>query len=276
MTTWHPGLYVTATPIGNLNDLSPRAGEAFRLAALIAAEDTRVTGRIARAAASTARLVSLTEHNVEQRTPEVLAATREAVVLLASDAGTPAISDPGARLVAAAHAAGVPVFALPGPSALAAAVSVSGFDARVVVFAGFLPRGRAERRSRLLELVGGDRMVVVFESPGRLAALLGDVAAGFDDPEVVVCRELTKLHEEVVRGRASELVARFAGARGECTVVIGPVVTRAPASLDAVRLLAAFRRAGARRSAAAAEIARITGADRGEIYALWDEAEADR
>lgn len=276
MTAWHPGLYVVATPLGNLEDLSPRAKEAFRAASLIAAEDTRVTGRLARAAGSTARLVSLTEFNVRERTPEVLAAAAEGVAVLASDAGTPGVSDPGARLVAAAHAAGVRVAPVPGPSALAAAISVAGFDAPVVVFAGFLPRKQGERRARLAGLAGPDRIVVCFESPGRLAALLRDAAEALGDPEAVVCRELTKLHEEVVRGRASDLAARFREARGEVTVVIGPAEAPAAATpFEPGALLAAFRRAGARRSAAAGEVARLTGADRSALYALWDELDGD-
>lgn len=276
MTAWHPGLYVVATPLGNLEDLSPRAKAAFQAASLIAAEDTRVTGRLARAAGSTARLISLTEFNVRERTPEVLAAAVEGVAVLASDAGTPGVSDPGARLVAAAHAAGVRVVPVPGPSALAAAISVAGFDAAVTVFAGFLPRKQGERRARLTDLAGPDRMVVCFESPGRLGALLIDAAEVLGDPEAVVCRELTKLHEEVVRGRASELAERFRDARGEVTVVIGPAEPRGGGSrLEAAALLAAFRRAGARRSSAAAEVARLTGADRSALYALWDEPGGD-
>lgn len=269
MTAWHPGLYVVATPLGNLGDLSPRAQEALRLASLIAAEDTRVTGRLARAAGSTARLVSLTEHNVRERTPEVLEAAVAGIAVLASDAGMPGVSDPGARLVAAAHRAGVRVIPVPGPSALAAALSVSGFDAQVAVFAGFLPRKAGERRAALARLAGPDRVVVCFEAPGRLAALLRDAADVLGDPEAVVARELTKIYEEVVRGRTSELADRFAAARGECTVVIGPTA-EAPAAADAQELLGAFKRAGARRGAAAAEVARLTGAPRGELYAAWD------
>ncbi len=273
MTAWHPGLYVVATPIGNLADFSPRGQEALRRATLIAAEDTRVTGRLARMAGSSARLVSLTEHNLAERIPFVLSAAQEGIAVLATDAGTPAISDPGARLVAAAHAEGVPVWTVPGPSAAVAALSVAGFDVPVAVFAGFLPRQRGERQRRLRELAAADRAVVLFESPGRLPALLADIAAVLHDPEVVVCRELTKLHEEVVRGRASVVLQRFSTPRGECTVVIGPVAaarsTSGPTTDD---LIAAFKRAGARRSAAAAEIARLTGEERERIYACWEGA----
>ncbi len=276
MTSWHPGLYVVATPIGNLEDLSDRAKEAFRVATLVAAEDTRVTGRLVRAARGTARLVSLTEFNVRERTPEVLAAAGNGVAVLASDAGTPGVSDPGARLVAAAHAAGVRVVPIPGPSALAAAVSVAGFDAPVVVFAGFLSRKRGERRAQLTALAGRDRVVVCFESPARVGDLLADTAELLDDPEVVVCRELTKIHEEVVRGRSSVLAGRFRETRGEITVVIGPAEFRAEGTpIEPSVLLQAFRRAGARRAAAAGEVARLTGADRSALYALWEDAAGD-
>lgn len=275
MTTWHPGLYVAATPIGNLEDLTPRVQEALRQAVLVAAEDTRVTGRLVRSAGGSARIVSLTEHNVDARTPEVLTAAREGVVVLASDAGTPGVSDPGARLIAAAHREGVRVVPLPGPSALAAAISAAGFDAGEVVFVGFLPRQRAARQAALRRAGGPGRMVVAFESPNRLGALLADIAETLRDPEVVVCRELTKVHEEVVRGRARELASRFAQTRGEVTVVIGPTDAglQAPDLQTARELLAAFRRAGAKRAAAAAEVARLTGAPRDELYALWDEGQ---
>lgn len=270
MTDWHPGLYVAATPIGNLEDLTPRVGEALRQAALVAAEDTRVTGLLLRRAGGSARMVSLTEHNVESRIPEVLAAAREGVAVLASDAGTPGVSDPGARLVAAAHREGVRVVPLPGPSALSAAISVAGFDAAEAVFVGFLPRQRAARQAALRAAAGPARMVVAFESPNRLGALLSDMAEALRDPEVVVCRELTKLHEEVVRGRARELAERFARVRGEVTLVIGPTAAGEPGRGAARELLAAFRRAGAKRAAAAAEVARLTGAPRNELYELWE------
>ena len=219
MTQWHPGLYVVATPIGNLSDLSPRAAEALRHAAVVAAEDTRTSGSLVRNAGSEARLVSLTEHNVTQRIPELLAAARDGIVALVSDAGTPAIADPGARLVAAAHAEGIPVFGIPGPSALATAVSVAGFDRMPVVFLGFLPRPKGERARALREAAPGGGTVVFFEAPGRLSATLGEIAELFGDPQAVVCRELTKLHEEVVRGTASALAARFGSARDTDTPI---------------------------------------------------------
>lgn len=270
MSDFAPGLYVVATPIGNLGDLAPRARAVLAAASLVAAEDTRTSGTLLRLAGSVARAVSLTEHNVAARAPEVLAATREGVVALVSDAGTPVVADPGARLVEAAHQAGVPVFAIPGPSALAAAISVAGFEGTSVLFLGFLPRPKGDRLGRLRGAMDAAGVVVFFESPNRLAATLGEIAAEFGDPEVVVCRELTKLHEEVVRGVASGLVSRFEQARGECTVVV-QAPPRAPAGDDAVRTyMAEMQRAGARRSAAASEAAKRFGVAKDVAYAMWE------
>ena len=273
MTTFRPGLYVVATPIGNLGDLSERALAVLREAAVVAAEDTRTSRILVQRAGSSARMVSLTEHNVGQRTPELLQAAKEAVVALVSDAGTPLIADPGGRLIEAAHDAEVLVVAVPGPSALAAALSVSGFDGSDAHFLGFLPKATGERVTRLREAADSAATLVFFESPGRLGKALRDVAEALGDPDVVVCRELTKMHEEVARGRASELSERFAQARGECTVVVRSPARSGRAEADGVsaeELMAAMQRAGARRSSAAAETARITGRPRDELYAMWD------
>lgn len=268
------GLYVVATPIGNLGDLSRRTTEILSEAQIVAAEDTRTSGTILKLAGSSARLVSLTEHNVEQRAPELIESATTAIVALVSDAGTPVVADPGARLVEFAHAAGVPVFAVPGPSALAAALSVAGFAASDVHFLGFLPRPRAERLERLSRAAASALVVVFFESPNRLAATLQEIADTLADPEVCVCRELTKLHEENVRGRASVLAGRFAEARGECTVVVR-VPERDPSAAaegEVVAYLAEMKRAEARRSAAAAEAARRFGIARQRAYELWEQA----
>ena len=267
-----PGLYVVATPIGNLGDLSERAAAVLRAAAVIAAEDTRVLRTLAERAGSSATALSLTEHNVEARIPRLLEAAREGVVALTSDAGTPVIADPGGRAVEAAHEAGIPVFAVAGPSALAAAVSVAGFAGSDVHFLGFLPRTSGERRRRLREAASTAQTLAFFESPRRLAAALEDVAEALDDPPAAVCRELTKLHEETVRGRASELAERFRDARGECTVVVDVRGWAAAGDERALRAyLAEMREAGARRSAAASAAARRFGVSRAEAYEAWAE-----
>lgn len=264
-----PGLYVVATPIGNLGDLSPRARDVLAEASVVAAEDTRTSGKLLKLAGSSARLLSLTEHNVNERIPGLLETASDAVVALVSDAGTPVVADPGARLVEAAHATGVPVFAIPGPSALAAGLSVSGFAGDDVHFLGFLPRPAGERRERLKRAAGSAAVFVFFESPNRLAATLQELAQDHGDPEVAVCRELTKLHEETVRGKASELAGRFVGTRGECTVVVRSP-ERAESGEEEVRAyLAEMERAGARRSGAAAEAARRFGIARQHAYDLW-------
>ncbi|MFN0095639.1 MAG: 16S rRNA (cytidine(1402)-2'-O)-methyltransferase [Dehalococcoidia bacterium] len=269
------GLYVVATPIGNLGDWSPRARAVIAAATVVAAEDTRVSAKLLALAGSSARMVSLTEHNVVARTPALLAAAREGVVAVVSDAGTPGVSDPGGRLVAAAHAEGIRVAPIPGASALAAAVSVAGFDGTPVVFLGFLPRPKGERLAVLSALPPGS-VAVLFESPGRAAATLGELAATFSDPEVTVCRELTKRFEEVRRGRAGELAGHFTNARGEFTVVVAvPAATAGADDREVERYLGEMRRAGARRSGAAAEAARRFGVPREHAYALWPEAGTD-
>jgi 16S rRNA (cytidine1402-2'-O)-methyltransferase len=266
-----PGLYVVATPIGNLEDFSPRAQRVLREAAIVAAEDTRTSRILLVRAESHARMVSLTEHNVESRIPSLLEAAADGVVALVSDAGTPVVADPGARLIAAAHDRGISVCPIPGPSALAAAISAAGFEGSDVHFLGFLPKARGERIARLLEAASTAAVLVFFESPGQLGKTLAEIADVFGNPEAVVCRELTKVHEEVVRGRASELAGRFEGTRGECTVVLQSPARRSATEHEAglAEYMAEMQRAGARRSGAAAEAARRFGVSRQDAYALW-------
>jgi len=273
MTEFAAGLYVVATPIGNLGDLSKRALEVLEAAVMVAAEDTRTSGKLVRLAGGAGQMVSLTEHNVTQRAPQILEAARAGPVALVSDAGTPVVADPGARLVDAAHTAGVPVYAIPGPSALAAAVSVSGFEGSDVHFLGFLPKANAERKARLTAAGANAAVLVFFESPNRLAATLRELGELLPSCEVAVCRELTKVYEEVVRGSAAELAARFGAARGECTVVVR-VPARAAVEADDAQLreyMAEMQRAGARRAPAAAEAVRRFGVPRDRAYTLWEE-----
>lgn len=271
MNDFAAGLYVVGTPIGNLGDFSPRAREVLRAASHIAAEDTRVSGKLVRMAGGTGRMVSLTEHNVTQRAPELVAAALAGVVALVSDAGTPVVADPGGRLVDAAHRAGATVFAVPGPSALAAALSVSGFEGDDAHFLGFLPKAAGERRARLTEAAAAASVLVFFESPNRLAATLSELAESMADPEAAVCRELTKVHEEVVRGRASALAVRFAETKGECTVVVRCEKKAATSDAEVREYMAQMQRAGARRSGAATEAARRFGIAKDTAYGMWDE-----
>lgn len=218
-------LILVATPIGNLQDLSPRAAATLAEADVVACEDTRHTGRLLELAGIHAhRLVSLHAHNEVTRTAEIVAECRSgAVVALVSDAGTPVLSDPGERLVAAVIEAGIEVRAVPGPSAALYALVVSGLPARRWRFEGFLPRKGPERRARLAVLAASGETSVCYESPHRVAATLADLAEACGAARrVAVARELTKVHEETWRGSLGEAAERWAQAptRGEHVIVV--------------------------------------------------------
>ena len=264
-------LTVVATPIGNLDDTSPRALAALRDAALVLAEDTRRTRVLLDRHGIAARPVSLHAHNEAARTAQALAALADGrAVALVSDAGTPLVSDPGERLVAQAIAAGHRVVPVPGPSALLAALVASGLPANAFTFVGFLPRRAGERARRIAELVPRPETLVLYESPRRLGARLAELAAALGPRRACVARELTKLHEEIARGTLAELADRFAeGARGEVTVVVEGAAEAAPAEGDALRARVRERlAAGLSPRDVAAEVARETGAKRRDVYAL--------
>jgi 16S rRNA (cytidine1402-2'-O)-methyltransferase len=260
-------LAVCATPIGNLDDVTLRVLAELREADLVLCEDTRHTRVLLARHGITARLLSYHEHNEAKRTSELLPrlAAGERVALV-SDAGLPGISDPGARLVAAALDAGVPVTVLPGPSAVETALVASGIVADRYQFVGFLPRGAKALLALWEELLTWPHPVVAFESPQRLPATLRSLAGSDPDRVVAVCRELTKKFEEVVRGSAAQVAARFSEPpKGEITLVIGAAVVRdeSPAAVAAVVELVA---AGVPRRQAANVVARLTGAARNELY----------
>jgi 16S rRNA (cytidine1402-2'-O)-methyltransferase len=222
-----PGtLWVVATPIGNLEDLSPRARRILAAADLVLCEDTRHSGRLLAAFGVEARLAPLHEHNEERETPALVARLEAGEnIALVSDAGTPLLSDPGFRLVRAAAAAGLRVSPVPGPSALLAALSVAGLATDRFAFEGFLPARATARRQRLGDLAGEPRTLVFFEAGNRLAALLADAAEAFGSGRAAtVARELTKLHETLYRGTLGDLARRVAAdsdaARGEVVVVV--------------------------------------------------------
>ena len=275
-------LYVIGTPIGNLEDLTLRAGRILSAVPLVAAEDTRVTRRLLAHLDAHPRLLSCHEHNWKRQLPRLLDALAEGDVALATDAGSPAISDPGAGLVAAVAEAGHFVVSIPGVSAVTAALSVAGFPADRFVFFGFLPRRRSDRTVRLIEAARPAQTIVLFEAPHRLRATLADIADALNDPSIAVCRELTKLHEEVWRGTASAALDHFTEPRGEFTIVIGPVALAAPeysASedelMDAARQALMERRAAGKRGRdAVAEVVASTGLPRRAVYALWVETGA--
>jgi 16S rRNA (cytidine1402-2'-O)-methyltransferase len=263
-------LAVCATPIGNLEDVTLRVLRELREADLVLCEDTRHTRRLLDRHDIAARLVSYHEHNEAKRVAELLPRLRAGErIALVSDAGLPAISDPGARLVASALEAGLPVSVLPGPSAAETAVVASGFSADRYWFVGFLPRTRGELAALWSELAQWRHTFVAFESPQRLGRSLASLAVALPDRPLAVCRELTKRYEEVARGTASELAPRFSdGTRGEITLVAGPAPAPADAADDAaaVRAVAELVSAGASRRTVADVVSRLTGVPKNRLY----------
>jgi 16S rRNA (cytidine1402-2'-O)-methyltransferase len=260
-------LAVCATPIGNLDDITLRVLDELRSADVVLAEDTRHTRGLLDRHEIAVPLLSYHEHNeasrVEELLPRLTAGERIALV---TDAGMPLVSDPGARLVRAALDAHVPVTVLPGASAVETALVASGFGGGPYAFVGFLPRKAGELESLWRETASWGCAVVAFESPHRVAGSLRVLAALEPEREVAVCRELTKRFEEVVRGRASELVERFAAPpKGEVTLVVAPgvAVVDVEAALAAVAELVA---GGARRGVAAEVVARLSGVARNDLY----------
>lgn len=269
MTAVAPGrLVVCATPIGNLEDVTPRVLRALGEAAVVACEDTRHTRRLLDRHGIRAHTVSLHEHNETARAGELIDRVRAGdLVALVSDAGMPVVSDPGGRLVAAARDAGLTVEVLPGASAPVTAIATAGIVADRWRFVGFLPR----RGDDVVALLAHPETTVAFESPNRLVATLRALAA--DDPArvVAVCRELTKLHEEVVRGTAAEVAQRFAdsGVRGEVTLVVDGVAPEEAGAADEAAALEAvveLVEAGARAKTAARVVASLTGLGANALY----------
>jgi 16S rRNA (cytidine1402-2'-O)-methyltransferase len=269
-------IILAATPIGNLGDASRRLVEALESATVIAAEDTRTTVRLLSAlgVANRPRLVALHDHNEKQRAVELVELAREQDVLLLSDAGMPTVSDPGYGVVAAAAEAGVVVTAIPGPSAVLTALAVSGLPTDRFTFEGFLPRKPGERRAALAALAREPRTMVFFESPARVAASLADMAATFGAARrAAVCRELTKLYEEVARGTLADLVSWAGpGVRGEIVVVVAGAERADVAFPDAVSQVQALVAEGTRLKDAAAEVAGNTGHSSRELYGAALEA----
>jgi len=265
-----PVLYVVATPIGNLEDVTLRALRVLREVSLIAAEDTRTTRKLLSHHGIRARLLSYNEHNKAARIPRLLAALKEGDVALVSEGGTPAISDPGLDLVAAAVEAGFAVTPIPGPSAVTAALAVSGLSARQFTYLGFLPRRSGERRRLLASLRYDPRTVLAFESPHRLRRSLEDLRREWGDRRLAVCRELTKAFEEVFRGRISEALERFAEPRGEFTLVVEGATDAPPPPLEEARRdLLRRREAGETARRAVPEVTKRYGLPRREVYRMW-------
>jgi len=266
------GLYLVATPIGNLRDITLRALDVLAGADLIACEDTRVTGKLLRLLGLEGRLTPYHDHNAEQARPGLLARLEQgAVVALVSDAGTPLVSDPGYRLVRACVERGIAVTALPGASAVLTGLQLSGLPVERFLFAGFLPPRGAKRRAALQELAAVPATLVVYEAPHRAAETLADMAAVLGEREAALARELTKMHEEVVRGRLGVLADRFAAVppRGEVVIVAAPPdADSAPTGETLEERLRQQIAAGTSLKDAAALVAAETGHPRRDVYAL--------
>jgi 16S rRNA (cytidine1402-2'-O)-methyltransferase len=264
-------LIVCPTPIGNLEDITLRVLAALREADVVACEDTRRTRTLLDRYGVSATLVSYHEHNERERATDLVERMLSgAVVALVSDAGMPLVSDPGFVLVRACVAAGLAVEVLPGPSAALSALVASALPADRWRFTGFLPRKRPE----LLEIFSSPETVVAFESPRRVAASLATLADVDADRPVAVCRELTKIHEEIVRGTAGELAARYAEhpPKGEVALVVGPAPVAEPDLAPALDAVTRLVQAGAKPRAAAGVVAELTGTSANALYrALTDQ-----
>ena len=264
-----PGLYVVATPIGNLGDITARAVETLRKADRILAEDTRVTGKLLAHIGAKTPMSRFDDHAGETERAAIVARLGNEAIALVSDAGTPLISDPGYKLVRAARAANQAVFTVPGPCAAIAALSLAGLPTDRFLFAGFLPAKAKARADAIAEVAGVRSTLVFYETGPRLSDTLAELARQLGEREAAVARELTKLHEECVTGTLSELAARYGGAppKGEIVIVVGPPGEAAEAS-DA-ELDAALEEALARLSPsrAAADIAERLAIPRKRVYA---------
>jgi 16S rRNA (cytidine1402-2'-O)-methyltransferase len=266
-----PALYIVATPIGNLEDVSLRALRTLREVKLIAAEDTRRTRQLLGAYDIKTPMTSYHERNKLAKLDYILNRLEEGDVALVSDAGMPGISDPGYELIVAANQRGIPIVPIPGASVVITALVVSGLDTGQFIYLGFLPH-KASARRRLLESVAGEyATIVVLETPHRLLAALNDILGVLGDRRMAVCRELTKVHEEVFRGRVSQAIDHFAEPRGEFALVIeGRKEPEKPQLTEAVeKQLRQMRRSGVAAKEAVASVAGETGLSKKELYRAW-------
>ena len=278
-----PTLYIVGTPIGNLEDLTPRAARILSEVSLVAAEDTRVTRRLLSHLGIHPRTTSFHQHNWRNKLDGLLAELAEGDVALVTDAGMPVVSDPGNELVAAAARAGIKIEVVPGPSAVTAALAMSGFAGDAFSFLGFLSRRRKDRQSALREASSSVVPLVIFEAPHRLRATLADMDTVLGGRPLAVCRELTKLHEEVFRGTASQALEHFDSPRGEVVLVVQgrPIeassTPTAAAEGDAAtdtelrRQLIGLREDGIRAKEAVAMVAEAMGLSKNRVYQVWVE-----
>ena len=278
-----PTLYIVGTPIGNLEDLTPRAARILAEVSLVAAEDTRVTRRLLSHLGIRPRTTSFHQHNWREKMDGVLAELAEGDVALVTDAGMPGISDPGSELVVAAAEAGFNVEVVPGPSAVTAALALSGFSGDAVLFLGFLPRRKKDRLAALREASMSAVPLVLFEAPHRLRATLADLDTVFGGRQLAVCRELTKLHEEVFRGAAAQALEHFASPRGEVVLVVqgwqaedsgqpgAGDENEVATELNLRQMLSDLKEDGVRAKDAVAAVAESTGLAKNRVYQAWVE-----
>lgn len=264
-------LFIVATPIGNLEDITLRALRVLREVGLIAAEDTRTTRALLTHHGIRNRLLSYNEHNMRARTPQLLSALENGDVALVSEAGTPGVSDPGHQLLLAALDAGFAAVAVPGASAVITALAASGLPMREFTFIGFPPRRAGERLRFFAAVANEPRTLVFFESPHRLRRTLEDLRATLGDRRLAVCRELTKAYEEVFRGNVSDALAHFREPRGEFTLVIESATASAPVVKDeAVQAeLRRLKSEGVRAKDTVAQVASAFGLPKRTVYRLW-------
>lgn len=263
-----PGLYIVATPIGNLGDITLRAAEVLRAVSAVACEDTRVTGKLLNHLGAKQRMIRYDDHASDETRDYLLGLAGEAPIALVSDAGTPLISDPGYKLVRAARERGIAVTSLPGPSAAIVGLTLSGLPSDRFLFAGFLPNRDKARGEALAALAGVPATLVFYETAPRLADALHAIAEALPGREVAVARELTKRFEECRSGTPADLAAHYAThpPKGEIVLMVGPPVEGPGEPVDVDALLRAAL-AHDKPSQAAAQVAKVTGLDRKTLYA---------
>jgi 16S rRNA (cytidine1402-2'-O)-methyltransferase len=265
-----PALYIIATPIGNLEDISLRALRLLKQVKLIAAEDTRTARRLLNAYDIKTPLTSYHEHNKRAKLGYLLDCLKEKEVALVSEAGMPGVSDPGYELISAAIGRGIPVVPVPGASAVITALVVSGLPSNQFLYLGFLPRRQGVRRRLLRSVADEPWTIIAFEAPHRLLATLADALEVFGDRMVAVCRELTKVYEEVFRGRLSQAMEHFAQPRGEFTLVIGGKVRQeTEISQQIEKKLRKLYQQGAGAKETVARLSETSGVSKRKLYQAW-------
>lgn len=268
-TTLEPGLYIVATPIGNLGDLSPRAASILREADVIAVEDSRVTAKLLNHIGVKRPMQPYHDHNADRVRPGLIERMGHEAVALVSDAGTPLISDPGYKLVRDARAAGRHIVTIPGPSAVVAALTLAGLPTDRFLFVGFLPSKAKAKATQIDEFKALRATLVFYESGPRLADTLSALAAGLGDRDAAVAREITKAYEECVTGTLSELAARYEDSppKGEIVIIVGPPGEPEAASGDDIESALVDALKTASPAKAAGDVSRRLGADRKALYA---------